>query len=84
MYKNRVGILGSPEAIADDIINLVVTDVELDKTTSNILKSTINDLLATQHLVETISKYSCGEVGQGAIVIAFNRYRSSLHLARME
>lgn len=82
MYKNRVGILGSPESIAEDIQEFLLTSDNLDSRMTIILKDAALDLYAIQNLVEEISKYSYGTGSRESVYKAFNVYRSTTHLSR--
>lgn len=84
LSKCIVGTLGSPESLADDITNLLLTDSNITGRLSTVMKDCIIDLYAMQELIEAISKYSYGKCSQDKVIEAFNKYRSNLHLARME
>lgn len=84
MFDNRVSVLGSQASIADDIMELLQVKYLTNSPAIPVLRATVNDLLSMQKLVEAVSKYSCGEVGEEALMIAFNKYRSNLHLAKIE
>jgi hypothetical protein len=83
LNKCIVGTLGSPESLADDITNLLLTDESIEGRLSIIIKDCITDLYAMQELIEAISKYSYGKCSQDRVIEAFNKYRSNLHFAKV-
>jgi len=82
MFQNRVGTLGSPKSLAEEIINLMLTEENPDARLQSIFKKAIYDLHAMQELVEAISKYSCKLCTKEDVYKAFNMYRSNLHSAQ--